>query len=278
MINATLSPDISAAFYRIDRGNSDLVMSTSKIPLEHQFELPGRDWRPVARFTIGYLSGEDQPPGALIIDDQTGRLEADVDWTGFSGFLEGGARVPLGRGFRLEPFLGVGLAHLKNSTTYNNAISRQAAPLLDGLLFNWDVTTLIAGAALGAAWQGRLGPVGVEAAGRVSYDYLETLDSTDSLQEFHDWVTTVDLRLTLSGPLGVKLWGHPLGWQAMQDYTHLPGSQGDGLGIDYYLETGAALTLDIKEMDLLVRSLRLGASVIYGRDVGGWSVLFGYSF
>lgn len=278
MINATMSPDVSAAFYRINQGARDLLLSTSRIPLEKQFVLPGREWRPVARLTLGYLSGENQPQGTLVIDDRSGPLAVDVDWRGFSGFFEAGAVVPLGRGFRLEPFLGVGLAHLKNDATYGNDISREASTMLDGLLFNWDVTTMMAGAALGAAWKGALDPVTVELAGRVSYDYMDAIDATDSVQEFDDWVTTIDLRCTLAGPLGVQVWGNPLGWQVMQDYTNLPGSQSEGLGIDHYYETGIALTLDITSRDLLVQSLRLGGSLIYGQDVGGWSILFGYAF
>lgn len=278
MLNATLSPDISSAFYRIGDDEGDLLLSASRIPLEKQFELKGRDWRPVVRLTLGYMSAENQAHGYLYLPDSEGPLQADNDWRGLSGLLEGGAVVPLGHGFRIEPFLGVGLAYLKNDTDYTNDISNQAAPILDGLLFNWEVTSLVAGGAVAAAWQGDIGPVNLETIARVSLNYLDTIAATDQVQEFSTWVTTLDLRATLSGGLGVSLWGAPLGWQVLQDYTHVPGSQDDGLGIDHYFETGAALTLDITPAGLLVKSLRLGGSIVYGHNVSGWSVLFGYAF
>ena len=278
MLNATLSPDISSAHYRIGDDDGDLILTATRIPLEKQFELKGRDWRPVVRLTLGYMTAENQAYGMLYLPDASGPLQADNDWRGLSGLLEGGAVIPLGHGFRIEPFLGVGLAQLKNDTDYNNDISERAAPILDGLLFNWEVTSLVTGGAVAAAWKGDIGPVNLETIARVSLNYLETISATDQVQEFSTWVTTLDLRATLSGGLGVSLWGAPLGWQLLQDYTHLPGTQSDGLGIDHYFETGAALTADISKAGWLVQSLRLGGSVIYGHNVGGWSVLFGYAF
>jgi hypothetical protein len=77
-------------------------------------------------------------------------------------------------------------------------------------------------------------------------------------------------------PIGTRLGGYPLALVGHFGSTTFIGDNRDALGFDTFFEAGLALETDISQNDWPVKKLRLGAMGIFGADVTGWSVIFGY--
>jgi hypothetical protein len=59
---------------------------------------------------------------------------------------------------------------------------------------------------------------------------------------------------------------------------HLVGQDQEIMGWTYYGELGATIGLDIRRFGLPLSALRLGASLIQGDNISGWSIVVGYTF
>ena len=79
-------------------------------------------------------------------------------------------------------------------------------------------------------------------------------------------------------PTGLTLVRQPLALVATLGNTTLFGDGRDALGFDYFFEAGLALETRLDNRDWKIKRVRVGAKAIYGEDVTGWSVIFGYRF
>ena len=77
-------------------------------------------------------------------------------------------------------------------------------------------------------------------------------------------------------PIDAQVGGYPLALVGHFGSTTFIGDNRDALGFDTFFEAGLALETDISQNDWPVKKLRLGAMGIFGADVTGWSVIFGY--
>lgn len=278
VINLTLSPDLSSAFYNVEfPGEPDVDFSTTKLPVYYSFDKEGRSWSPYLGVVLGYLNAKTKVD--QISQTFGEKMRWDSDWKGYSGMLEGGCKFTFAGGLFLAPGISAGLARLRNSVTYLNDFSREvAAPVLNGLTANFSITALMLSGILSGGYDGKLGALDLKVLAKYTHSYVESIETDDPAQEFNDDIDSVAGRVTLGGPLVVSLAGNPMLWQAFLGGMHLVGQDQEVMGWTYYGELGATIGLDIRRFGLPLSALRLGASLIRGDNISGWSIVLGYTF
>ncbi len=278
VINVTLSPDLSSAWYTVEWPDEpDVDFSTTKLPFYHRFEKQGCFWTPYLGVVLGYLDAKESVD--TISPTFGEQMRWDADWKGYSGLLEGGVGFELGKGFFLSPGISAGVARLRNSSTYLNDFSREVvAPVLDGLTTNFSITALMLSGILSAGYDGKVGSLNLKVLAKYTHSYIESIETDDSSQEFNSDIDSLSGRITLGGPLGLSLAGYPLLWQTFLGGMHFIGQDQEALGWTYYGELGATLGVDLSKLGLPLSVLRLGGSVIRGDNISGWSVVVGYTF
>lgn len=118
----------------------------------------------------------------------------------------------------------------------------------------------------------------MEGRTRLTYNHLDTYDSSSNLIEFDGNITTFTLQVDVIKPIDAQVGGYPLALVGHFGNTTFIGNNRDALGFDYFFEAGLALETDVSQNDWPVKKLRLGAMGIFGADVTGWSMIFGYRF
>ncbi|MBU1275798.1 MAG: Solitary outer membrane autotransporter beta-barrel domain [Proteobacteria bacterium] len=278
VINLTLSPDLSSAFYNVEfPGESDVDFSTTKLPIYYSFEEKGRGWSPYVGVVLGYLDAKTKVDAISLGFGE--KMRWDSNWKGYSGLLEGGCKFEFANGFFVAPGISAGLARLRNSITYLNDFSREvAAPVFDGLSANFSITALMLSGILSGGYDGKLGVLDFNVLAKYTHSYVESIETDDPAQEFNDDIDSLAGRVTLGGPLGVSLAGNPMLWQVFLGGMHFVGQDQDIMGWTYYGELGGTIGLDIRRFGLPLSALRLGASLIRGDNISGWSIVVGYTF
>jgi hypothetical protein len=273
MMNFAAAPDISSATYYIDDASAnDPTLNVYKIPLRHEFTLEGRDWKPFVQASFGYLDYE-------ATFDFLPQESVKADWKSYGGLLGLGVTMPLDDGLAFVSALDLGLVRLESSADYRGPVAEAVLkPALQGVVFDWDADASLVGATVGLDYNQQFDSWAVEGRTRLTYNHLDTYDSSSDLIEFDANVTTFTLQVDVIKPLDAKVGGYPLALVSHFGNTTFIGNNRDALGFDYFFEAGLALETDISQNDWPVKKLRLGAMGIFGADVTGWSVIFGYRF
>lgn len=268
LMNVTLSEEISGASFRIDNRTptSDATrFQTFKLPWSDELELGAGQGTLHLGAVIGALLAQD----ALGVDTMLGRATVDLDWTALGGQVEVGWSRPLGRGWILRPGLALGLAHIENEASYNEAGRILLAPELDEVLVNWE-----AWAALGSTTLTLEHPRDPERlssgfVGRYSLTSSRTFGATREEQEGSSSSQFLGARGELGGPTGWTRHGEPLSWDVFGAWTGLYDIDETALGFDELYEIGLGLSLRAVRS---LPSLRLSSSWIVGPDLRGFSL------
>lgn len=273
MMNFATAPDLSAATYNIDSASADdLTLDVLKIPFRHEFTLEGRDWKPFAQASFGYLEYVGQ-------FDFLPQESVEADWKSYGGLLGAGASIPIENGLALVSALDFGLVRLESSANYRGPIAETIIdPALRGVVFDWDADALLVGATMGLDYNHQFDSWVLEGHTLLTYNYLDTYDSSSEQIAFDANTTTFSLQVDVIKPIAAHLSGDPLALVGHFANTTFLGNPRDALGFDHFFEAGLALETDISRYDWPVKKLRLGAMVIFGADVTGWSATFGYRF
>lgn len=202
-------------------------------------------------------------------------LETSVDsrYHCFSGDGGLGVSLPVGAGFHVQPLGHVGLAYAFNDSTFagNGAAVAQAAT--EGILFNWDATYGSYGGsfaihnpdiALGAFHLDAIVRYDVRHSFGISID-----DPVLDTQQNTEWLTA---RLRLDRETSWSLFGEPIHWLTDIGYRRLLGRAADSIGFADYFELGGGLGLAPKQAIPLLHHVELGAALLLGEDVIGFSI------
>jgi hypothetical protein len=273
MMNFAATPDISSATYYIDNpGGEDPTMNVYKIPLRHEFTLEGRDWKPFIQASFGYLDYEAE-------FDFLPEESVKADWKSYGGWLGLGVKIPLNDDLDFVPAFDLGLVRLESSADYRGPVAEAILkPALEGVVFDWDANAYLIGATLGLDYRHAFETWTLEGRTRLTYSHFATYDSSSDLVDFDADISTFTLQVDVIKPIDAQLGGYPLALVGHFGNTTFIGDNRDALGFDYFFEAGLALETDISKNDWPVKKLRLGAMGIFGADVTGWSVIFGYQF
>lgn len=271
MMSFAATPDISSATYYVD-GANDPTLNVYKIPLRHEFALEGRDWKPFVQATFGYLDYEAK-------FDFLPQESVKADWKSYGGSLSLGVNVPFDQSVTFVSALDLGLLRLESSADYRGPVAETILkPALKGVVFDWDADATLVGATLGLDYNRPFDSWTVEGRTRLTYNHIDTYDSSSDLVEFDANIATFTLQVDVIKPIDAQVGGYPLALVGHFGNTTFIGDNRDALGFDTFFEAGLALETDISKNDWPVKKLRLGAMGIFGPDVTGWSLIFGYRF
>lgn len=277
VVGMTIAPEIASAHFKIEfQGQDDVDLETTKIPIRHYFSGEGRQWDPFVQVTGGYMTASK-----MLREDDGGNLVlADRQHKGYSFFLLGGVRFPLGLWGDIAPTAGVGMARLENQTTPLNDYTRKVImPIYSGIVGDYTIDTMALSAGLEMNARHKLGPVELLLALRYSHFYLQTTSVSDSALEFSQNSDITAVRLTAQGDLGsIAVFKCPILWQVFLGNTAFWGPDAESLGFSNYNELGATMGLDLAGMGLWLDAVRLGGSLISGDGITGWTIIFGYDF
>lgn len=271
IINFSSEPDISSSRLWIDDGSDDSArMAVTKLPLRHEFKIKKHPWKPLVQATIARLKLEQ----TLDLDTEN-RIESE--WESYSATLGGGVRIPLSKHWSILPAIDGGYAHLKNKANYHGPIADTLKPLVDGKLFGWNADAWLINGHLALFYNHQFGKLAVDAHVGGTVGHIESYDTTHVLQEFSETIGTVHLKIDGAYPLGISLFSDPLSIVGHFGNSTIVTEQHSDLVSSIY-ETGLSLQADIERYDLPLKKVGLGAKILWGNDVVGWSLITSYRF
>ncbi|MDM0014530.1 hypothetical protein QTH87_18960 [Variovorax sp. J22P168] len=271
MINLSVSPDFSAASYRIDAdepGSPRPTLNVIRAPYQAHWLAISPDADLYGRISGGYLEFKQQLPlGPAFAPVGS----VDSRWSAYS--VTGGllAKVRLGNGFTLEPALDLGVARLDNNASYRGS-GVLLRPALDGLVFNWQTNAWLATPSLGLAWTGGGTDGQLSLRGHVARSWIGSFDATDRVQEFSEAVNIYSVRAEYTMSSGLRAWDRPLRWVAYGDYAGFFGANRDALGFDAVAELGGGVEWPLALGPGDLQRLRLSAGYLFGPGVRGWTL------
>ena len=273
LISSAVNPDISTATYDIKAANvNDPTLRVIRVPLRHVFNPDKPGARPFVEAT---LTHQTYDISVDIAPDESVQNE----WRADGGTFGGGMELPVTTELTVVPSLHAGLVRLESDASYRGEVSNTILrPALQGIVFDWVVDAGIAGASLWTEYKHSCKNFDLNLAAGLSHNYVETLSSSSGLIDFSSQATTVGAQAETVHPLGKSLAGCPLALVVNAGNTTFLGDARDALGFNYYFDTGLALETDLSGKVWSISKLRLGAKVIYGEDVTGWSLIMGYRF
>jgi len=274
MLNFAVSPDISAATYALDTEEGSGIhnprLKVYRIPLRHVFRPESQNLRPFVQATMAYQT----------LDTSFDLFELDsVDsrWSTWGVALAGGLEIPVSEHLVLLPVLSLGLGRLDNDADYSGAVANALIkPALEGLIFDWDTKARLVGASMGLDYTRPSPGFDLEIKANLSHNYMDTFDSSSEFIDFSNKVTTFDLDLSTVHPLQQTLGGQPLALVMLLGDTRFLGAERHALDFDHFSEAGLALEADVSSRGWSIKTLRLGAKAIFGKDVSGWSLILSY--
>lgn len=273
LINFAANPDISTATYRLaNKEGGDPKIDIYRVPLRHTFKADDEGRRVFVEATLTHQTYDTTTavgPGERI----------DNTWRTDGGTLGGGLEYPVFTNLALIASAHAGLLRLESDAGYfGTEASTILKPVFDGIVFNWQADAWLVGASCWADYHRVFADLDVHLITGLSHNYIETYDASSDLIQVNSQATTFDVDLETVNPLGFSICRCPMALVLDVGNTTLLGDAGNSLGFDYFFEAGAALEANIADYKWPVQKLRLGAKVIYGEDLTGWTFICGYRF
>ena len=268
LVNFAASPDISAATY--DSDDADSTLNIYKLPYRHVFNHDKEGWRPFIQALLSYQSIDSD---FAATEDES----IDSEWTAYGGSLSGGVEIPLTGDLTFLPAVNASLVRLENSADYYGDVMNDfIKPALTGVVFDWDADAYLVGASIALDYKHGFSSFDFETRGSLTYNHIETYDSSSEFVDFSSSITTFDLEISSIHPIGKSIRNYPLALVVLAGNTTFLGPDSDALGFEYFYEAGLGLEADISSKGWQFKRVRLGLTGIIGGDVTGWSVIFGF--
>jgi hypothetical protein len=269
MLNFFVDPSISAS--RLDADADDNTRyDVFKLPLQYEFPANDGGWQLVVRGTLSHASAENEfslVEGEII----------DGTWEADSALIGIGALVPAGE--NLTWFLGgqFGISRLENEADYEGVLSELIAPVLDGVLFNWDTNARISSLTGGLDYHTRIADqYKVTLNGRYTFSHIASYSESRDLQSFSEDTGTLAASADVEHPWGASLGDMPLFGVARLGATAFTGPSRKALGFSHFYNIGYSVGLNVAERSRYFEGFTLGAQYNFGSDVDGVSLVFGW--
>lgn len=268
MLNFFIDPSISASRLKTDDGTDYDIF---KLPLQADFPLNDRGWELAVRGTLSHAEATNL---FEIIPGET----IDGTWKADSGQIGAGLIIPASD--KLSWFLAgqFGVSRMKSEADYNGGLGEAIiAPIADGILFNWETNARIYSFTGGVDYEDTYGDhydLGVYA--RYSHSYIESYSESRDLVPFDAHTGTFSAKADLKHPYGVAPLGRPLFGVAHMAVTAFTGPNRDALDFTHFYELGYSLGVEVSERSRFFRSFSIGFQANLGRDLEGYSLLFGW--
>ncbi len=260
----------SGSFNVDDDANSSFRVQ--QMGWRHGFESSSR-WEP-------FLGGR---VGRVLVDQEldlggTDRAPLDLDVWGLA--IEGGTRVRFGSGWFSEIRGEVSYSFVENRLEYPSPeLAETLAPLLDGVLFNWEAEAVTLEAGLGIGWE-RHSDRGVRTTLEAELTRLRT-DPRATDHPVQDVTVETHFERLLASfeiPLGIEAFGRPLRLDTRLRHTFLGDDLAQPLDSNGFTDLNLALLALWPETSRLpVPGIGLAVTYTTAEAFEGWSagVTFG---
>ena len=268
MLNFFVDPSISASRLESDDGTEYNVF---KMPLQYEFPATDGGWQLAIRGTLSHANAEND---FSLLGDEI----IEGTWEADSALIGLGVLVPAGESFTW--FLGgqIGISRLENEADYRGELSSAiVAPVVDGILFNWDTNARIASVTAGLDYRARFAErYDLKLNTRYTHSHIASYSESRDLQSFSEDTGTFSASADLDHPYNASLWNLPLFGVARVGATAFAGPARDALGFTHFYSIGYSVGVDTTERSRYFNGFTLGAQYNVGSDVDGVSVVFGW--
>lgn len=264
----SLTEGISTGTIRIDNGREprdDTHLNTLHVPWSTKVDVGSSLGTLNVRAIVGGLTAKD----GTSVDLDAGEARISNDWLAVGGEVGVGWNFPLAERWYLTPGVGLGLSYTRNDATYNELGEQVLAPLVEGILANWDAWAFVLSTSLTLE---RTRPLGVLDWGltlRGAATNTDVFAASSDFQKGSDTGEFVVTRFELGGPTGASVNAESLDWDAFGGWVGLYDLDRASLGFDSFFQIGAGLSL--RPFEGLPR-MHFGGGVLAGEDVTGWSL------
>lgn len=286
-INLNLYPDISSSQYDIDNTGSSSI-NMLKLPFEYDTGLETLDWtlfiEADVSFMKAYSSYENLESllGRLDIGEDPDTLEkteAEMEWTGYSGLIGMGIKIPISDEWSFRPSIDIAWSRFENKTEFSGPGGPEYQGLLDGLATNWVLDTLTYVGSLRIDYEKELKKTIVHLTGKYSHMYTDFRHDDDVLDDFKVTNDIFTGQIDLKGPFGLAFKGNDLGWNLFFAHHRFEGEIGSLVGaVDYYNENGFFIRTDFAKKIIVFSRLKFGLSYVWGDDIEGYKFRLSFGF
>lgn len=268
MLNFFVAPSISASRLEADDGTEYDVF---KLPLQFKYPLGEGGWQLAVRGTVSHARAKNR---FEVVEGEP----IDLEWKADSGEVGVGLIYPAGESLSLFVSGGYGISRLKSDADYSGIVTEGLlAPIIDGILFNWETNARIASLTGGFDYQRRMAErFDLELTGRYTYSHIASYSESRGLPSFSEDTGTVSVNADLRHALGATLWERPLFGVVHLGGTAFTGASRDALGFTHFYELGYSLGLDVSEHNRYFSDFSLGYQWNTGSDVDGHSLVLAW--
>jgi hypothetical protein len=268
MLNFFIDPSISASYLESDDGTRYDVF---KVPIQYTFPLNEGRWQLAVRGALSRAQAENR--FELLEGEVT-----DGTWTAHSGQVGVGLMAPFSESMSWIVAGQFGISRLENKADYNGGLTEAIlAPLIDGVLFNWDTNARVSSLSGGLDYRDRLADrYELEVLARYTYSRIESYSESRDLVPFSADTGTLSAKADLRHPFSATLGDRPLFGVAHLGATAFTGPNRNALGFSHFYELGYSLGVDVSEHNRFFRAFRFGYQLNLGSDIEGHSLLFGW--
>lgn len=268
MLNFFIEPDISVS--RLEADSADY--NVFKLPMQYELEGDGSGPDLLLRATVSRATAKED---FSLVQSEV----IDAQWKANSASVGAGLRWPVAEGLSLVLGGEFGISRLENDADYNGAIGELVlAPVLDGVLLNWDTNAWVASASAGLNYDWRwLDKYEVSLKGRYSYSHIASYSESRELPGFSEDTGTATVKLAMKHPWRGSLRGRPLFGVANIGGTAFTGSSRNALGFNHLYQFGYSIGVDISNDNPFLQDVSIGYQLSTGAEVDGYSILVGWT-
>jgi len=222
-------------------------------------------WAPVLLGNVGFVSADNSFETGFLAGNETSYHTLAIAGGG-------GVAIYFTEHLRLVPTLSGIYGHVENEFHPQNANGDLIVSAADGTLVSWTMQTwsVVPGLELDYKWKWRR--TIFELSSRYAFFHTESYQSSSPILSANGDSTTWENKLDVDVPLDLKVFGRELHTGGFFSRTEIFGDAANGLRTDYVYTANARLVLDFLGEFWKVRWVGVGASYIWGHDMGGWSV------
>jgi hypothetical protein len=196
--------------------------------------------------------------------------------------------ISLGGGIKLEviekylwliPEIDLIYGRTWNDHEYKSELSKNLfKPLLDGILFNWQIDTFTYAPALQLAFEYPVRVITLGFDTKLTYLNIRTVKEDYPEQAVKSDSTLWRNRVRLELPIGVSVFNMPLSLRGDFSRVEFGGDVARPLKESYFYEVGAELAFDTSRNVKWLNSVSIGAGYTFSERITGWSLRLGYKF
>ncbi|MFV8818573.1 Solitary outer membrane autotransporter beta-barrel domain [Haliea sp. E17] len=270
MLSMFLDRSVSLSRLEVKDYRDNDEMDILKVPLRYDLPIENSDWKLALRGTLSHSRYSSR----TYLEDND---YLDAEWRADSGQLGLGLIFPWGEHWSATAVGEAGLSRLKNTADYRGPLIEALAPLLDGVLVNWDTDVAVYSIRSGLDYDRMHGyRSGYRIKARYSYSKIRSFSESSDLPPLRADTQTATLSGEFRHPWGMDVGVFPLFGIVNAGATTFLGDDRDALGFKYYYQAGYSVALDFSASTAWIKTVSIGYQWNQGDNVSGQSLLINW--